>query len=273
MWIKCNFCALSKVAHGFFSYGDTMDMQRGARSYAFEDYLNDANNAQTVEDLFSVFIRTVKKHGLDRAIFSLATDHRDIGETSGLGIIHNYPEDWLKYYDERDYDKIDPVLTYGVTRVSAFTWKEIPQNISLSKEQINCLNMGQEAGLYNGIATPLRGPSNQLAGIALASSERYDSFDGQIDLITSYCNHFYIAYKRLKKSAYEEDQQVVLSAKETEVLTWIGAGKSYLDVATITNISRHAVDYHMRNIFKKLQVNDARLAVVKALTLGLIRPI
>jgi DNA-binding CsgD family transcriptional regulator len=37
-------------------------------------------------------------------------------------------------------------------------------------------------------------------------------------------------------------------------------------------MSVHTVDSHMRKIFQKLETNNRTMAVVKALTLGLIHP-
>lgn len=238
----------------------------------FEDYLEKANEAETIEELFEILIQTVRNHGLDRAIFSLATDHRHLDLPASLGLIHNYPDDWLKHYNEQGFDKIDPVLSFGITQASAFEWREIPTRVPLTKRQMDCLNLGTEAGLHNGIATPLRGPNNQLAGLAFASSETKDSFDGKLDLINSYCQHFYVVFQRLYENRNLADKNLFLTDKEREVLTWMASGKSYIETAQILNMSTHTVDFHMRNIFKKLDVNDQTLAVVKAYTLGLIHP-
>ena len=54
--------------------------------------------------------------------------------------------------------------------METFTWAEIPQSMRMTRMQLQCLNMGIEAGLYNGICTPLWGP-DQFAGIGLASKE------------------------------------------------------------------------------------------------------
>ena len=47
-------------------------------------------------------------------------------------------------------------------------------------------------------------------------------------------------------------------------------GKSDAAIAGKLNMSVHTVDLHMRKIFMKLGVNNRTMAVVKALTLGLI---
>ncbi len=239
------------------------------RNYCFEDYLTEANQAEDVNQLFSVFIKTVAKHGLNRAVFSLSTDHADIGQEANFGIVHNYPETWLHYYNEKNLKYLDPVMLYGASQIDTFAWNDISKRVHLSKKQQTCLDMGAEAGLRNGVCTPLRGPNNQLAGIALATTEKKDAFDGNLDLINAYCSHFYVAYRRLLQEK-RKDQNIVLTEKEREVLKWAALGKTDAEIAQILSISKNTVDTHMRKVFKKLESNNRVLAAVKAITLGLI---
>ena len=246
------------------------------KKYSFEDYVEKTNAAGSVEALFKVFIETVKQHGLDRAIFSLSTEHGDIDTPAQLGLIHNYPRDWMSYYFEKGLEKIDPVMIYSLSQLTSYTWDEIPKNMKLNHQQQGCLDMGREAGLHNGICTPLRGPNHAIAGLSLASSEEVDSFDGNTDMITAYSNHFYIAYRRLgarqQGTALTEAKNYALTNRERDILTFLSQGKSYPDIATILNISSNTVGFHMRNIFRKLEVNDQILAVIRAIFYGLIHP-
>ena len=130
--------------------------------------------------------------------------------------------------------------------------------------------MGIEAGLYNGICTPLRGP-NQFAGIGLASKEKLDSFDGKLDLISAYCNHFYIAFQRINSKKNRPEHNIYLTRREAEVLTWAAVGKTDGDIATILNISEDTVDTHMRRMFRKFDCHNRVMAASKAISYGLIR--
>ncbi len=49
-----------------------------------------------------------------------------------------------------------------------------------------------------------------------------------------------------------------LSRREMEVLQFIASGYSYLEVATSLNISLETVRTHIRNAYKKLQINNRR---------------
>src|SRR5690242_7157409 len=141
---------------------------------SFESFVERANRAGTTEALVSEFLATVKQHGLDRMVFCLQTKHHGIDLEPGFGVLQNYPEDWMKHYAEKGYARLDPVTVYCLNKRNTFTWAEIPQRMRMSRVQFQCLNMGIEAGLYNGVCTPLWGPG-QFAGIGLASKERLDS--------------------------------------------------------------------------------------------------
>lgn len=238
---------------------------------SFETFVEKSNRARTTDELVTAFLGTVKQHGLDRMIFCLQTTHEHIDMKPGVGVIQNYPEDWMKHYFEKGYDRLDPVITYCQNKMDTFTWAEIPQRLRITRMQAQCLNMGIEAGLYNGICTPLWGP-NQFAGIGLASKEKVDALDCSLDLITAYCNHFYIAFQRINRKTERPEHNIYLTRREHEVLLWAAVGKTDGEIGTILNLSEDTVDYNFRNIFRKLNANNRTLATSKALSYGLIRP-
>lgn len=237
---------------------------------SFERYLELANQAKTPQELFDVFISTLSQYGFDKILFGLLTDHKDIDLKAGVGVMQNYPADWMKYYFEQAFDKIDPIVTYGVHQLGAFQWKDIPKSVELKPVQKKCLDLGTEAGLHNGISIPLRGPYNQVAGISLATSEKKDACYFDTDLMTAMCNHFYIAYKRLHEKRPMNPKNIVLTNQEREILKFAAIGKTDDEIGDILKISKHTVNMHFRNIYKKIEANNRILAVVKALTIGLV---
>jgi len=237
---------------------------------SFEDYVQTANAAKTTTELFEIFKSAMASYGFDKIMFALLTDHNDIGLKGGGGIIQNYPEDWMRHYFENSFDKLDPVVTYGVHQSEAFTWEEIPKQVLLTAAQKKILNMGIESGLNNGVGIPLRGSKNQLAGISLATAEKKDASFYNSDVITAFCNHFYVAFKRLHESKNINPKNIVLTNREREILTWAAKGKTDEEIARILAITRHTVNMHLRNIYSKIDANNRILAVVKALNFGLI---
>jgi DNA-binding CsgD family transcriptional regulator len=178
----------------------------------------------------------------------------------------------MDYYFEKGFDRIDPVLIHAARTVGMFQWKELPRFLDLRKKQRLCLNLGQEAGLHNGLGILMRGPCNQTAGIALATSEKKDAFDGNVDLISAYCHHHYAAFKRLKKRSARPEPNLFLTVRERDILLLAARNKSDAMIARALNMSINTVDSHMRKIFQNLETNNRTMAIVKAITLGLIYP-
>jgi DNA-binding CsgD family transcriptional regulator len=149
------------------------------------------------------------------------------------------------------------------------------EGLDLNRKQKLCLNLGAEAGLNNGLCTPLRGP-HRFAGIGLATTEKKDACDTNLDMITAYCNQFYIAFQRLHAPPQDTSRPVpniYLTAREKEMLTMVSEGKSDYAIAVLLKLSPHGVDFHMRNIYTKMETNSRAYAVSKAIDLGLIHPL
>lgn len=61
-----------------------------------------------------------------------------------------------------------------------------------------------------------------------------------------------------------------LTPREREVLAWTREGKSAWAVGQILSMSEHTVNYHLRNVMNKLDVSSKHLAILRALSMGLI---
>ena len=67
-----------------------------------------------------------------------------------------------------------------------------------------------------------------------------------------------------------EDEAVKLTKREIEVLTLVIEGKSSKEVADMLFVSKRTVDFHLANIYEKLQVSNRVQAFRRAARLGLI---
>jgi len=63
-----------------------------------------------------------------------------------------------------------------------------------------------------------------------------------------------------------------LSEREKEILNYLAEGKTYSAIGEEIHLSLNGVRYHIRNIYRKLQVNSCSEAVAKALNSKIIRP-
>lgn len=56
-----------------------------------------------------------------------------------------------------------------------------------------------------------------------------------------------------------------LTARERDVLDWLGAGKTDKDIAAILSISPRTVQKHLQRIYEKLGVETRTAAVLRAI--------
>ena len=65
-------------------------------------------------------------------------------------------------------------------------------------------------------------------------------------------------------------QKAVLTKTETEMLNKLKTGNSYEEIADISNVSLSTVQTHIKNIYKKLNVNNRQDAVSTGVLFGMI---
>lgn len=236
-----------------------------------DDFIHYSNKATSVEELFALYEKAMAPMGFDRLLFCLMTEHDFINRPAGHGIIGSYPEDWMKYYYEQDYEKIDPVRRDLYSSQGIFAWEDLLKIPNLTKRQITLLKEGEEAGLRNGIGIPLRGPRGALAGMGAASSSgKLDMDKDTLSFAHLLSQQFYTAFIELEKQ--ESVLPVLsLSEREQEILQWCARGKTKWEISEIIKLSEHTVDFHVRGVLKKLQANNITLATLKAVRFGLIQ--
>lgn len=239
--------------------------------YRLEDFIEATGRMTSRERLFETFVDTMAAKGFDKVNFSIGRDDEVPEEELGFGLISNYDDSWQKFYAEKNYVDIDPVFKCAISTYHPFRWGDLERELDLSKRQLTFLRQGEEAGLNNGIGIPFSGPRSQIAGVALATSDRKGEHVKNMDVLSAYCNQFYHSYKRIIRARKSAPPKVVtLSTREKEIMRWLMVGKSDDQIADILTISAHTVDYHLRNIFVKLGANNRVSAVVIAITYGLI---
>lgn len=231
-------------------------------------FIDQSLATQDPNDLFACYLEALGEYGVDRVMY-LPVRNTPYSDVMMPGLSHCYPEDWLTYYVEQDYAPIDPTLLHGMGVRDAFTWDNMKSYRDLSSRQTLLMQQGEEAGLNDGVGVPLHGPLGEVYGVGLASSVANPDIGKHLKALQLLTTNFHIFYSAMhdeKRNAHG----VKLTARELEVLKWCAAGKSNWSIGEILKISEHGVDFHMRNILRKLDADTRVTAVVKALHGGLI---
>ncbi len=248
----------------------------GVDKYRFEDFINDTRQASSGEALLGLLKRAVGDYGYDRISLWVINDPDLPPQAHERGILHNFPEDVRHYYLENKAHLYDPIMRAQRAQpghlARSLDWEAYEHCTPYKPEQTRLYQVAREGGLNHGLSTPLWGHRGLAASLGLASSQRQDAVHANIDMINALAIQFYISFKRLHGLAAPDTMQPALSVKESEILTWVAAGKTDEEIAIILNISRNTVDTHMRHIFAKMDVKNRVTAVVKGIMQGYIRP-
>lgn len=228
------------------------------------------NTAQTPEQAFERFCSVMNTYGYDRIAYSLVTDHPSLGLPRQHGLATSYPEDWMNFYREKDYAKIDPVTQAVLASRKPFFWADIVKQNDLAPSSLRLMHEAQDSGVTDGIGISLTGGLNELVGIGLA--RRQDCNENSYETL-SYAYLLSIYFHETYRDFLTHPHQVELTTRQKEILSWAAEGKTDEDIAAILSISINTVRFHWKGVFKKLESNGRLYATSKALRLGLINPV
>lgn len=233
------------------------------------DFIEKTNAATSGEEVFRLFLDALAALGYDRVMYSALANVPAAG--AAPAIMRNYPDDWIRHYVAQGYVQSDPVRRACITARRPFAWSEIDRSPNFSAKHLRIFPEAKSARLYDGIAVPLHGPYGEVMGVGLASSTGGTDPLQHLNTINVIATQFHTAYTGLMAPPLAP-VAVRLTEREREVLKWCLAGKSNSLIGEILSVSEKTVEFHLTNIFTKLDVSTRVAAVVKALHLGLIMP-
>lgn len=227
-----------------------------------DDFIESSNRAETPDEVFAVLQQAVAAWGFDRIMYRALRNHPD---TALPCVVRSYPDEWIAHYVERNYVETDPVRHRCLTSSQPFLWQELMTRRNAPDNVI--FHEAEEMGLRDGVAVPIHGPGGECVGIGFASST--GGADTRVlPQLHLMAVQFHTAYSALM--APRPQAGVRLTPREREILAWSAQGKSAWTIGQILHIAEHSVEWHLKNIYRKLGVDSRITAVVKALHLGLI---
>jgi DNA-binding CsgD family transcriptional regulator len=236
-------------------------------------FITDTNAAETSDQAFGYLEKCLTELGFDRVVYSLLTDHPTLKKNREHGIVRNYPEDWMKYYFSKGYVDVDPVIKVIKQHYGPFVWNDLQRFKQLSRPETLLMNEASDAKLLEGIGLSFHGPNGQIVGMGVASSAGgTEMTPDTVSLVYMLCSQFNLIYQRLERESVDDDQIIVLSEREKEILTWLAVGKSKSVIGDILCISENTVKTYLLRIFHKLGVHTKQEAIVHAIRMGSITP-
>ena len=180
-----------------------------------------------------------------------------------------YKEDWIKHYNDNHYFELDPVLKIINKTILPIDW----QSFDISNKKVRkFFAESQEAGVgENGISVPVRGRYGDLSVFSLTSNSSEREW---FDFKRQYMRDFQVLAVHFHQSVLSTNKiykpEYNLSERELEVLYWAACGKTADEVATILNITKRGVRFHISNILEKMNSSNVAHAVAKGIYYHLV---
>jgi LuxR family quorum-sensing system transcriptional regulator CciR len=198
--------------------------------------------------------------------------HVDLRNSSEPAIrIHNYPEEWERYYDRQHVGRTDPVHRACQTTAVGFAWSQLPRMIPLTRRDHRLLKAAAKQGLGDGFTVPAHVPGEVNGSCSFAttrSKPMQPECLAAAQLVGAY------AFEAARRLAKREEQKLSdparLSDRERDCLVWIARGKSDTEIATILGISPDTVHQYVKQARANYDAVSRSQLVAHALFSGTI---
>ncbi|WFU06691.1 LuxR family transcriptional regulator (plasmid) [Rhizobium sp. CB3171] len=183
--------------------------------------------------------------------------------------ILNYPDEWQKRCLEMGYDRKAPIIKESRMRSGPIQWREAYVGPSTTPNERRIFDEAASFGVRSGITIPLRSSAGSFAIMSFAQQIEREYHHRAIAYLQLAAIHFHL---RLANVADSNPMEKVpeLSLREKECILWVARGKSSWDIGIIMNISENTVNFHIKNVMRKLDAASRTVAAIKAINLGFI---
>ena len=242
--------------------------------FTFEEldtYLLEIDACKDLDEILTALQKQITKFGFDRFTYWLRWGNKDDKEPVG---ITTYPDHYINHYIENDYQSHDMVGRLSTETNIPFLWSDMSSKYKITKMQKVLFDDSQAVGIKSGASIPIHGPNFSQATFSVVSDINYMEFDKlfkhhrhELQIIATYAHE-----KIMKLGIDTKVNNLTLTARETEILTWVSRGKTYWEIGQILKIQEDTVKKYMQRIFGLLDVTNNTHAVAKAIINGLIIP-
>ncbi len=210
--------------------------------------------------------------GMDFGIVSAALAVEQPGQASQFVMIGNTPQAFMEASRSMDNTRRDPVHRRLKTWSVPFTYD---QSLYVDEDAASLWEGQAPFGYRTGIAMALHMPAGRHFLLGVDRPDPLPADDGQLtrmiadlQLLAVYAQE--TAVRVLLSEPENAMPAPKLSPRELEVLKWTKEGKSSWAVGEILSLSEHTVNFHLRNAVRKLGVSGKHMAILRAISMGII---
>jgi LuxR family quorum-sensing system transcriptional regulator CciR len=234
-----------------------------------EAFLRDVSGTNTEAELIDALAVVSRELGF--AHFAL-THHVDIRRAPQPAIrLHNYPGEWVEYYDDNSLGISDPVHRASHVTSYGFAWSDIPTMIALTPRDHEILLRGEAKGIGDGFTIPANVPGETHGSCSFANPRGRPIREDELPAAQLVGAFAFEAARRLwRVRSPDAGPQPRLTDRQRECILWVARGKSDWEISRILGIQHETVVRHLKQARERYGVAKRTMLAVQALFEGSI---
>ncbi|HEX4736695.1 MAG TPA: LuxR family transcriptional regulator [Allosphingosinicella sp.] len=200
------------------------------------------------------------------------THHIDIRNAPHAAIrIHNYPAQWVQYFDDHKLGVSDPVHRASHMTSVGFAWSRLPTLVSLTARDQEVLALAARSGLGDGFTIPANVPGESNGSCSFATRIGVGLAEDHLplaQLVGAFAFEAARRVERLRRPGLAPPPR--LTDRQRDCVILAARGKSDWEIAHILGISPETVIQYLKRARARYGVASRTLLAVHALFDGTI---
>lgn len=186
-------------------------------------------------------------------------------------VVSNYPREWQALYLEKNYLRLDPVVTNAKHGPTLFTWSGEDTRRIGRRDISQFVSDAARFGIRSGLSVSVPVGFRDRMVFTVAGEQPKVRVEGGIDPVTAAVAVAFV-HSRLAGATSDMSlaSDVTLSPREAECLRWYADGVSMPDIAIMLNLSERTVRSYIEAATRKIGATGNRQAGTIATRMGLI---
>lgn len=228
-------------------------------------------NTTSVDEIWDLNLRRMAGYGFDRLIYG-ATRYRtatSLGDPDDFIILTNHSQDYTDRFIGEGMYFHAPILHWALQNDGACSWsllREMARTGTITADERKVMEFNQSHGVNAGYSISFPSATPWIKAV-IALTARTDLSQEEVDAI--WAEHGAdievlntIAHLRILSLPYATPARS-LTARQREVLAWVGDGKTVQDIALLMDLTPATVEKHLRLAREALCVETTAQAVLK----------
>lgn len=234
-----------------------------------EAFVQNAKVATTIDALGACLLESCEQMGV--RYFALA-HHINFGREGGPAVrLHNYPQSWEEWFDDKELGRSDPIHRACHIASFGFPWASVPSMIKLTPDDRCVLERAYQVGIGDGFTIPASVPGEILGSCSFAV-DAGQAFPEEYHYICQLVGGFAFEAARRLSGVRDlaTDHLAILTDRQRDCVLWAARGKTDWEISVILGVGHETVIQHLKHARERYGVQKRALLAVRALFDGLI---